>query len=143
MTASTASLAATAWKDANVVELFQAGGLLHVHAFSAVSVATTSIDEVNDIFEIGYLPKGVTVHGFIVTATDMDTNVSPALAYKLRVNAVDLVTGVTSGQAAGTTLYWCTPTATAGYEVVDAKVTVVSATPAAGTVTVRVLYTPS
>jgi hypothetical protein len=139
MTASTAALAATAWKDANYVPA-QKGPTLHVHSFAAVTVATTSIDEQDDIFQVGYLPPGVVVHGFIVKATDMDTG-SAALVTKIRINGVDVVTGVTAGQAAGTTAYYCDPTTTAGYEVVDFKVTTVAATPAQGTVTVRVLYT--
>jgi hypothetical protein len=123
-----------------VIPVAKIGGPLQVHAFSAVTVATTSIDEINDIFEIGYLPAGVVVHGFIVKSTDMDTG-GPTLAYTLRLNGVDLVTGVTTGQAAATAVHWCAPTTTAGYEVVDAKVTAAATTPAQGTVTVRVLYT--
>lgn len=142
MTAATAALSATAWKEANVIPLGKIAGHMHVHQFAAVSVATTAIDEANDIFEIGYLPAGVTVHGFIVTATDMDSG-SAALVYKLRLNGVDLVTGVTVGQSATTAAFYCAPTATAGYEVVDAKVTTQAATAVAGTVTVRVLYTAS
>jgi hypothetical protein len=140
MTASTAALAATAWKSANTIPVLKVGGALQVHQFTAVAVATTSTDEQDDIFEIGYLPAGVVVHGFVVKATDMDTG-SPALVYKLRINGVDVITGVTTGQAAGTAVHWCDPTTTAGYEVVDAKVTTAGATPANGTVTVRVLYT--
>lgn len=140
MTASTASLSATAWKDANVVPVLKVGGALQVHSFAAVTVATTSTDEQDDVFQIGYLPAGVTVHGFIIKATDMDTG-GPTLVTKLRLNAVDLITGITAGQAAGSTVYWCDPTSTAGYEVVDLKVTTAGTTPAQGTVTVRVLYT--
>jgi hypothetical protein len=142
MVASTASLSATAWRDANEIPLLKVGGALQVHAFDAVTVATTSTDEINDVFEIGYLPVGVTVHGFIVKATDMDTG-GPTLVWKLRLNAVDLITGITAGQAAGTTVYWCDPTTTAGFEVVDGKITAAGTTPASGTVTVRVLYTAS
>jgi hypothetical protein len=141
MTAATQALSATAWKGANVMPMGKAVGQLHVHAFDAVTVATAAIDEANDIFELGYLPAGVVVHGFIVKATDMDTG-GPALVWKLRINGVDVVTGLTSGQAGTTsTLYWCDPTTTAGIEVVDGKVTTQATTPAQGTVTVRVLYT--
>jgi hypothetical protein len=140
MTASTASLSATAWRDANEIPLLKVGGALQVCSFDAVTVATTSTDEQDDVFQLGYLPKGVVVHGFIVKATDMDTG-GPTLVWKLRINAVDVVTGVTSGQTASHTVYWCDPTTTAGYEVVDGKVTTAGTTPASGTVTVRVLYT--
>jgi hypothetical protein len=140
MAASTAALSATAWKSANVIPAFK-GPALHVHSFAAVTVATTSLDEQDDVFEVGYLPAGLVVHGFIVKATDMDTGGSPALVSKIRINGVDVVTGVTAGQSAGTTAYYCDPTTTAGYEVVDFKVTTAAATAAQGTVTVRVLYT--
>ena len=139
MTAATQALSATAWKGANYVN--SGGGALRIHAFDAVTVETTAIDEQNDIFEIGYLPAGITVHGFIVKATDMDTG-SAALVTKIRLNGVDLVTGVTSGQTGvTTTAFYCVPTTTAGYEIVDFKVTTAAATAAQGTVTVRVLYT--
>lgn len=140
MTAATQALAATAWTGANAVPNLGVGGALHVHTFDALTVATTAIDEINDIFEIGYLPPGIKVHGFIVTATDMDSG-TPALAYKLRVNGVDLVTGITVGQSASSDVFWCTPTETAAIELVDAKVTTAAATAVQGTFTLRVLYT--
>ena len=140
MTATTASLSATAWKKANYFPNTGQGGALHVQAFDAVTVATTSTDEQDDIFELGTLPAGIVVHGFIVKATDMDTG-SPALVYKLRIAGTDVVTGVTTGQSAGTAVHWCDPTTTTALSVVDGKVTTAGATPAQGTVTVRVLYT--
>jgi len=139
MTAATSALAAGSWNKARYIGSYN-GPALHMHAFDAVTVPTTALDEQDDIFELGYLPPGVVVHGFVVTATDLDTG-TPALVYKLRVNGVDLVTGITVGQSAGSDVFWCTPTLTAGYEVVDAKVTTAAATAAQGTVTLRVIYT--
>ena len=140
MTAATQALSATAWRNANTLPNAGIAGVLNIGSFAAVTVATTALDEQNDVFELGYVPAGVTVHGFIVTATDMDTG-SAALVYTLRIGGTDKVTGVTTGQSAGSAVHWCTPTTTTALTVVDAKVTTAAATAAQGTVTVRVLYT--
>ena len=140
MTAATQALSATAWKNASTVPNMGEGGGLHIHAFAAVTVATTAIDEQDDIFELGYMPAGVTIHGFVVTATDMDTG-SAALVYKLRIGGTDVITGVTTGQSAGSAVHWCAATTTTTRSLIDAKVTTAAATAAQGTVTVRVLYT--
>lgn len=140
MTASTTSLAT--WDSSRVVPDVREGGSLQMHLFDTVTVPTTAIDEQNDICEFGYLPAGIKVHAFVVTTTDVDAGGSPALVYKLRVNAVDVVTGCTQGQSAGTTTYWlASPATTAGVEVCDFKVTTGAATAAQGTFQVRVLYT--
>jgi hypothetical protein len=142
MTAATQSLSATAWKQANFVPNMGEGGGLHVYEIPAVTVATTAIDEQDDIFEIGYIPAGIRVHGFIVSATDMDTHGTAALVYKLRIAGTDVVTGVTIGQSAATDAFYLgSPVTTTALSVVDAKVTTAAATAAQGTVKVRVLYT--
>jgi hypothetical protein len=141
MVAATQALSATAWKEANYVPNMGEGGGLHIYEFPAVTVATAALDEQDDVFQLGYIPAGIRVHGFIVSATDMDTG-SAALVYKLRIAGADVVTGVTTGQTAATAAhYLATPVTTTGLSVVDAMITTAAATAAQGTVKVRVLYT--
>lgn len=142
MTAATQSLGATAWKDSNVVPNIGAYGPIHFHRFPAVTVATTAIDEIDDIFELATVPAGIKILGFMITATDMDTNVSPALIYKMRVAAADTTaTGITTGQSAATAVHWCAPVETTALSVIDAKVTAAAGTAAQGTVTLGIFYT--
>lgn len=142
MTAATQSLSATAWKDSLVVPNIGRNAAIHFYRFPAVTVATTAIDEVNDIFELATVPAGLKIVGFMVTATDMDTNVSPALTYKMRIAGTDTTaTGITTGQSAATAVHWCAPVETTALSVIDAKVTGASATPAQGTVTLGIFYT--
>lgn len=140
MTASTTSLAT--WTSHKFVPDIREAGTLQMHLFDTVTVPTTAIDEANDICEFGYLPAGVKVHAFVITTADLDSNVSPALVYKLRVAATDVVTGCTQGQSAGTSTYWlATPAVTTALSVVDFKVTTAAGTAAEGTFQARVLYT--
>lgn len=142
MTAATQSLSATAWKDANVVPNITVGGAVHFYQFPAVTVATTALDETNDVFELATAPDGIKILGFMVTAADLDSNVSPALVYKIRVGGTDTTaTGITTGQSAGTGVAWCTPVETSGLTVIDAKVTTPAGTAAQGTVALGIFYT--
>ena len=135
MTASTVSVAASAKK---VLRKLSGVGLTG-HPLTA-AVATTSIDEQDDIVELGYVPQGVTVVGFIVKTTDLDTAGSPALVFKLLLGSTDLVTGITAGQTGGTGVYGCTPTTTTAPTVVSMKVTTAAGTAASGTVYVTPMY---
>lgn len=140
MTASTTSLAADAWKDANHWKAIK-GPNLSIYEFDALTVATTQIDEQDDITEVGYIPDNVTVYGLIFTATDMDTG-SAALVYKAIIGTTDVVTGITAGQTATTAAHYLgTPYTTSGRELLSIKVTTAAATAAQGTLKVRVLYT--
>jgi hypothetical protein len=141
MTASTTSLAAGSWRNANTVPMFK-GPALHVHAFDSTAIATTQIDEQDDITEVGYLPAGVTVYGLIINATDLDTAGSPALVYKAILGSTDVVTGITVGQSASTSAFYLgTPYTTTDYTVLSLKVTTAAGTAASGTIKVRALYT--
>ena len=105
-----------------------------------IAMATTSLDDVGDIVELGYLPANCTVVGFIVSSTDMDTNVSPTATGKLTLGATDLVTGIADQKAGTSAFYGCTPTALTAVTKLVWNQTAVSATGAAGTLDVTALY---
>lgn len=140
MTASTASLAVGAWKDANAVPVWKAASVLQIASFSK-AVATAQLDEEDDATEIAYLPAGMTVYQVIVTATDMDSGTA-ALVYDIELAGTKIVTGATVGQSAGTALTTLTtPLTTTDYSLLSMVVTTAAATAVAGTITVRVIYT--
>lgn len=95
--------------------------------------------ELNDVYEAGYLPANVTIYGFIVKATDMDTNVSPAVVQKITVGSTDLVTGITAAQSGGNALYGCTPTTLTAKTKISVTTTTAAATAAAGTLYVAAI----
>lgn len=109
-------------------------------------VATTSIDEVGDIINMGYLPTGVTLLGFIIFADDLDSNGTPTLAYKISVGATDVKTLVTIGQAATglthtiSSFVGVEPLAITAESLVKVTITTVSATPVAGTLCFTPVY---
>jgi hypothetical protein len=135
MTASTVSVAASTRRFGRKASHVGLCG----NPFTA-SVATTSIDEQDDIIELGYVPAGVTVVGFIVKATDLDTGGSPALVQKLTLGSTDLVTGITVGQSGISGFYGCVPTATTAATKLQIHTTTAAATPASGTVYVTPIY---
>lgn len=103
-----------------------------------LTYATTQL-ELNDVMEAGYLPANVTVYGFYVNASDMDTNASPALAQKITLGSTDLVTGVTAGQSGGNAVYACTPTTITAKTKLTVTNTAAAATAAAGTLYVTAI----
>jgi hypothetical protein len=105
-----------------------------------VSMATTSLDDVGDIVELGYLPANCTVVGFIVSSTDMDTNASPTATGKLTLGSTDVVTGIADQKAGTSTFYACSPQALTAVTKLQWNQTAVSATAAAGTLDVTALY---
>lgn len=135
MTASTVSVAASARRFGR-----KSGGVGLVGNPFTTAIATTSIDEQDDIVELGYVPAGVTVVGFVVTATDLDTGGSPALVFKLLLGATDLVTLITVGQGGTGSFFGCVPTTTTAPTKVSMKVTTAAATPAAGTLYTTPVY---
>lgn len=140
MVASTTSLAADAWKKANTFPVAK-GPTLHIHEFDTLTLATTQLDEQDDVTHVGYFPAGVTVYGLIFTATDMDTG-SAALVYKATIGSTDVVTGITAGQTATTAAHFLgTPYTTAAFDLLKITVTTAAATAAEGTLKVRALYT--
>lgn len=62
-------------------------------------LATTQL-ELADVINMGYIPKGATLLGFIPFVDDLDSNGSPALVWKITVGSTDVKTGLTLGQAA-------------------------------------------
>lgn len=104
------------------------------------SVATTSLDEQDDIFEIGYVPAGVTVIGFVVKSTDLDTDGTPTIVFKLQLAGSDIVTGIDVGKAGTSGFYACTPTTTTASSLLQGKVTTAATAAAAGTVYTTPIY---
>jgi hypothetical protein len=91
-------------------------------------------NETNDVKNVGYLPKGITVYGVHYRATDMDTNVSPALVHKITVGSTDIVTGLTGGQTGAGLTAPCIPLTLTADTLVTITSTTAAATGAAGTV---------
>lgn len=58
------------------------GGKMRVAA-GTIAVATTSIDEVNDVIMLCGLPTGAVVHSIRLAADDLDSNLTPTLAFNL------------------------------------------------------------
>lgn len=105
-----------------------------------LTLADTDLEE-NDIQEVGYLPAGVTVIGFVLTVSDLDTDGSPAHVCELQLGTTALVAGITLGQAGGSDIYACVPTTTTAATVVRFKTTTApAAAETTGTVQVKPLY---
>jgi len=131
MTASTVALAASA---AHLVSKPYETGFFGTPM--TASIATTSLDDVADTVELGYVPGNCTVLGVLVQATSMAAS---ALVVKIQINGVDFVTGITTLVAGGGALFFPNaPLAIAGgpAQKVAMLVTTVATTPAAGTLTV-------
>lgn len=108
-----------------------------------VAITTAMIDNVDDEVGLFWVPKGFVVTGCKVAATDMDTNVSPTLAFDIGDDADEnrLMAATTVGQA-GT---FSSAMAQAGFlykytakTLIKAYVQAVAATGAAGTLYVEV-----
>jgi hypothetical protein len=102
-------------------------------------IATTSLDDVGDTVELGFVPGNCTILGFVIQATALAAS---ALVYKIQVNGNDVVTTLTVGgtNAAGGSLVIIpsAPLAIAGgvAQKVQMVVTTVATTPAAGSISV-------
>lgn len=99
-------------------------------------IATTSLDDVGDTVEMGYIPGNCTVLGFLVQATAMAAS---GLVVKIQVNGNDVVTGITTLVAGGGALFFPNaPLAIAGgvAQKVQSVVTTAATTPAAGTLNI-------
>lgn len=116
------------------------GPHLHVYEVTATYSNTNQL-ELNDVMEVCYLPAGVKVWMLGVTATDMDS--STGLVQKVTVGSTDIVTGLTNGQTAATTLHQlASPYTTSAQEVVSITTTTApTGTPATGSVKLRFYYT--
>lgn len=101
-------------------------------------LATTQL-ELNDVINMGYIPTGAVLLGFIAYADDLDSNGSPALAWKITVGSTDVKTGITIGQASSVSTHSITqflgiePITTTEATLVKVTFTTAAATAAAGT----------
>lgn len=98
----------------------------------------TSQLQLADVLNMGYLPKGVTLVGFIPFVDDLDADASPALVWKITVGSTDVKTGLTLGQAASLVtntggFIAVEPLTTTATTLVSVTVTTAAATAAAGT----------
>lgn len=105
------------------------------------SIATTSLDDVGDIVELGYIPENATVIGFIVSTASLAAS---ALVYKVQLvgaSTVDAITGVTTGSGAGSAFWGVSPApiTTTQRTKVQINITTVATTPAAGVFNLTVL----
>ena len=114
-------------------------------AEAIVAMTTAMIDNADDEVGLFYLPKGAVVVGATIAATDMDTNVSPALAIDVGDSGDEdrIFAASTVGQA-GTL---STAMARAGFlakytsdTLIKAYIQTAAATAAAGTLYVAVRY---
>jgi hypothetical protein len=99
-------------------------------------IATTSLDDIGDIVEMGFLPANSTLLGYYVMATSLAAS---ALIYKIQVAGADSVTGITTGgtgAAAAAQFLLTAPLAITALSKVQYVVTTVATTPAAGTLTI-------
>ena len=107
-------------------------------------LATTQL-ELNDVIQMGYVPAGVTLIGFVAFADDLDTGAA-ALVWKITVGATDVKTGVTIGQADAKLTHTLSqflsidPITTTAATLVSVTFTTASATAAAGTFALTPVY---
>ena len=138
MAASTVALPASA---AHLVPTPYEAGLMGV-TFTA-SIATTSLDDVGDIVELGYLPGNCAVLGFLIQTTSLAAS---ALVYKIQVNGVDIITTLSTGGggASAASVNWiaAAPLVIPGGapQKVQIVITTVATTPAAGTFNLTPLF---
>lgn len=106
----------------------------------------TSQLELNDVINMGYIPNGATLVGFFAYADDLDSNGSPALAWKITVGSTDVKTGITIGQATSVSTHSVTqflgiePITTTAATLVKVTFTTAAATAAAGTFVLCPVY---
>lgn len=106
----------------------------------------TSQLELADVIQMGYVPAGVTLLGFIAFADDLDSNGTPALAWKITVGVTDVKTGITIGQASSVSTHSISqflgiePITTTAKTLVSVTFTTAAATAAAGTFSLTPVY---
>jgi len=117
------------------------------HKLSNVGLASHTMTRAFSAYEIAYnikvavgvVPDHVTVIGFLVKSTDMDTG-TPALVQSIYLGDTEVITGVTTGQGGTSAFYACTPTALTAETQCSLKTTTAAATAVAGTVYVTAIY---
>ena len=133
MTASTVSVAASA---AHLIPKPYETGLCMTPM--TATIATTSLDDVGDIVELGYLPANCTVFGVLIQTASLAAS---ALVYKIQIAGVDFVTSVTTGSGAGAAWWFANaPLVLTAVSKVTFQVTTVATTPAAGLFNCSPLY---
>jgi hypothetical protein len=101
--------------------------------------------EINDVLNMGYLPTGVTLIGFVAYCDDLDTGAA-ALVWKITVGSTDVKTGITIGQADAKITHSLTqflsvdPITTTDRTLVKVTFTTAAATGAAGTFCLTPIY---
>lgn len=110
-----------------------------------VSLTTAMIDNVNDEVELLVVPAGAVFDSAVVSATDMDTNVSPALAFDIGDDSDEdrIFAASTVGQAGTLSNTWARTAH--GYKwtsatKIKAYVQAAAATAAAGSITLTIRY---
>lgn len=137
MAASTVAVPASAAHQ--VPKSYEMG--LMAYPFTA-SIATTSLDDVGDIVELGYIPENSTVVGFIISTASLAAS---ALVYKIQLVAggstTDAITTVTTGSGAGSAFWGVSPApiVNTARTKVQINITTVATTPAAGVFNLTVL----
>lgn len=122
----------------------QGGPLLNGSVWT-YEVATAELEQ-GDVIQLGYLPKGVTLVGFIAFADDLDSNGAPALDWKITVGSTDVKTGITIGQATAVSTHTLTqflavdPVTTTEPTLVSVTFTTAAATAQAGTLALTPVY---
>ena len=101
---------------------------------------TTGQLELNDVLEMGYIPAGATLVGFLLFSDDLDSNGAPALVRKITVGSTDVATGLTTGQSAGGAYVGMEPLVLTADTLVKITNTTAAATAAAGTTVLVPLY---
>lgn len=107
------------------------------------SLATTSLDDVGDTVELGYLPGNCTVLGFLIQTASLAVS---GLIYKFQVNGVDVLTGIATGNAGASAASFSLIVAAplvipnGAAQKLQMVVTTVATTPAAGVFNVTPIY---
>ena len=108
-------------------------------------MTTAMIDNTNDEVELLFVPAGAVFDSAVISATDMDTNVSPTLAFDVGDDGDEdrIFAASTVGQAGTLSSAWARTAH--GYRwstktKIKAYVQAVSATAAAGTLTFTIRY---
>lgn len=133
----------TARSGIDIDSLPRMGGPVLNAAPWTVEVTTAQL-ELNDVLQLGYLPAGVTLLGFIAFADDLDSGT--ALVWKVTVGATDVKTGVTIGQAAAVSTHSLTqflavePLTTTDRTLVSVTFTTAAGTAVAGTFSLTPVY---
>ena len=107
--------------------------------------ATTSLDDVGDTVNYGYIPANAKLLGFFVGADDVDSATS--FTWKVQAAGVDVHTGLTIGQAASnltnslTQFIGIKPLDVTADTLISAVVTAAAGTPVSGQIWITPVYT--